>query len=640
MTFDSSSTKGRFDSIRFGRPSLCGFIRVALFLCFVLVLCPIRYWPLESGIDPTWRFAVNYAHASGIEIVFMNGPLGYLAFPQNIGNNLSEALLFQAGVWLVLIFIAADVFFRSGFPVRNLALLSFCFSLAAPLFWFNYNGLENLLEAGVLLLLARFRHVGSPVRLIVALVLVGLLPFFKLTAGLIGASMLAGMLVDLTLREGRKALPTILLTIAVPLSVATGICLRFMPSVPAVLRYLRGSFEIISGYTSAMSLPVEGLEVAAAVEAAVVLAVLLWLHSRGNSGDAGFCALVLIIPLLISFKHGFVRQDEHTVNFFCFVALSMALVALKVDLRGAGANRVIPLIFIFLIIWQYRVNPRPRSFLQATGVDAASMFWGSLPYDKLKRRLDASTGPYPEVARIESSLLTLIGDSPVTSLSINYTSLAAAHKNLKLLPVLQRITAYTPFLDRLSAAWIRDKGPRFLVFDGQTIDGRDAWAETPAIWLEVYRWYNTRGTGPHNLLLERRVEPRFAGLEPIGSFRVPFPGAMPLPPSSADLNAEHLFWTAECTYSASGRFTKLLFQNAAVSISVSDESGTARHARVIPEVLVSPVPGNFLPGNLKEFAAVFDASDRFFHTNRIAFEDSGSRAWEKTCDGKWFRAVR
>jgi hypothetical protein len=99
--------------------------RVLLYVYVLLIACPIRYWPVELGVDPTWRFALNYAAANGlttgVDTVFTTGPLAYLMFPQDIGHNLIQGLLFQAGVWLVLAAIFADVFFRSRFPVRNLA---------------------------------------------------------------------------------------------------------------------------------------------------------------------------------------------------------------------------------------------------------------------------------------------------------------------------------------------------------------------------------------------------------------------------------------------------------------------------------------------------------------------------------------
>jgi len=38
--------------------------------------------------------------------------------------------------------------------------------------------------------------------------------------------------------------------------------------------------------------------------------------------------------------------------------------------------------------------------------------------------------------------------------------------DLRPCPVIQRYSAYTPRLDLLTAAWIGEHGPRFLIFDG------------------------------------------------------------------------------------------------------------------------------------------------------------------------------
>ncbi len=238
----------------------------------------------------------------------------------------------------------------------------------------------------------------------------------------------------------------------------------------------------------------------------------LWfLHAAASYRLASFHALLLAIPLFVSFKHGFVRQDDHIVNFFCFVAVALALASLTINLHGTTLRRVGFLMILFLMIWQDNVGKvwGMSAVTQSTGVRGGQMLWGALRFDRLKQKLHASVASFPEDERLEPELVTLIGASPIASLSISYTNLPAAGLHVRLYPVLERYAAFTPYLDGLNAAWIRDQGPRFLVFDGKTIDDRDPWAETPAMWLEIYRWYDTRLLGTRNLLLERRSTPRF-----------------------------------------------------------------------------------------------------------------------------------
>lgn len=617
-------------------------LRIALYLYVVLVACPIRYWPLGSTVDETWRFALNYAAAHGLavgrDVIFPSGPLGYLVFPEHVGSNMEQGLLFQTGLWLSLAAILADVFFRAGFPLRNLALFSFCFALAAPLFWFNFLGAENLMLSGALILIVVFHLRGSFARYIAALVLVGLLPLFKLTAGMVGFTALTGFLVERAMLRRWKALPEAALTAVVPAAVTIAGCLCVMPSASSLLHYLRGSAELIGGYSAAMSYPGAHIELVSALEAAAVLVIMLWLQTVTSPRIARFQALLLAIPLFLSFKHGFVRQDNHIVNFFCFVALALALVSLTVSLHGKTAHRVVSLVILFFVIWQDNVGRfSVRSAVsESTGMEAVRMLWGALRFDRLKQRLDSEIAEFPEDLRIEPELVNMIGNAPVASLSTSFTNLAAARMRLALYPVVQRYAAFTPYLDELNAAWIRDKGPRFLVFDGSSIDDRDPWAETPAMWLEVYRWYETRLLGPRNLLLERRAGPRFTAFETIGRFRIVFPGELHLP-----VSRDPVFWTMKCSHSTRGRLQALLFRIPRVNVTVHETGGVVRSARIIPEVLVSPVLGNYWPGKLSQFAAVFKPGfDQGYSVDQILFSDDGSASYSPSCEVEILRPAR
>jgi hypothetical protein len=609
-------------------------VQIALYAFVVLLACPIRYWPLEDGADATWRFALNYAAAQGSDvarqIVFTMGPLGYLLFPQHVGNNLIRGLLFQMCLWLVLAAILADIFFRVGFRLRNLALFSFCFALATPLFWFDYVGTENLIIAGVLMLIVVFQLRGSRSRYLGALVLIGSLPLFKLSAALIGFAALAGFLVERAIHRRGKALADTAFALVIPVTVTLAICLCVMPSLRSILYYVRGSIEIINGYSAAMSTFGSRMELLSAVEAVAVLAVLLLsLLASSTPGLARFYTLLFTIPLFVSFKHGFVRQDQHAANFFCFIALVLALISLGVNLDKVGTRRVVPLTLLFLVIWQDNISFGSISNLivYPSGEQAARRLWGAVHFHRLEQRLDATAAAFPAAARIEPEIVKLVGASPVASLSYDFTNAAAAGMALQLYPVLQRYSAYTPYLDGLNATWIRDHGPTFLVFDGEAIDLRDAWAETPAMWLEVYRWYDTRLLGPRNLLLERRSHPRFTALQTIGRFPLPFTGELRFPASR-----KPVFWTMKCSYSVSGRLRKLLFRLPSVLMSVHEADGSTRSARVIPEVLVAPVLGNYLPKNLAQFAAVFrrDANPDY-SVDHVSLEDAGRASYASTC---------
>jgi hypothetical protein len=381
------------------------------------------------------------------------------------------------------------------------------------------------------------------------------------------------------------------------------------------------------------------VELVSAFEAVALLGVLLWVQARRNSDTALFYALLLAAPVFIAFKNGFVRQDMHIIIFFCFMELALALVLLTVQMDRERAWRVAPLILLSVLIWQDQVFGSSARFTveTASGLSSARAVHAALQPGRLRQRLHAyGLRAFPESERLEPELVQAIGDSPVASLSASFTNLAAAGLRVSLYPVIQRYSAFTPRLDKLNAGWVRDKGPKFLVFDGDSIDERDPWAETPAMWLEIYRWYDARLLGSTDLLFERRAVPRFGRLEPVSHFKAGFPLEL-RPPASH----EPLFWTMSCGYSALGRIEKLLFRVPGTFVSVVERGGHSRRVRVMPEVLVSPVPGNYWPGDLAQFASVFKPDPTpDFAVDKIVFDGFGMSAYSAACEVEFLRTAR
>jgi len=624
-------------ALRAGPALLCLYV--------VMVACPIRYWPVQPGVDETWVFALNYAAAHGLavgrDVVWTTGPMGYLAFPQDLGGNLVKALAFQTAVWALLVAVFTDLFFRSRISLRNLAAFTIFFGLSAPLYWFNYMGIENLLIAAALILLFLARIRGGTVRYLTALVLIGIIPLIKITGGVIAAGALAGFLLDQIIRLRWRALRDVTLGIVVPL-LSAAIAFRLtLPSFEAFRQYLVASRDIAGEFSAAMSTWGRPVEFLMGIEILILVGAFLYLQFRDDRKLARFYVLLVAVPVMISTKHGFVRQDVHLENFVCFAALIMALIALQTSWTTNrrvlfGALIGLP----FLMLWQDYVIPvndnRPM-LSEITGIRAVRFGAKALfNFVAVRRSLhvaaDVEMSKHPE-ARIEPEIRAIIGASPVASMSVIYSGAFAEGLNLRVYPLVQRYSAYTPYLDGLNAAWIREQGPRFLLFGGDPIDSRDPWAETPAMWLEVYRWYNTRLLGERNVLLERRAEPRFQRLESIGRTVTSPDAGWKFPASETPV-----FWTMNCPLNTKGKVRKLVYRLTEVHALESTCAGVRAPRRVLMTVLTSPVMGTFLPGSLAEFAAVFADRPPACAVNAITFE-SGLGSYSNQCEVEFLRPV-
>jgi hypothetical protein len=575
----------------------------------------------------------------GRDIAWTWGPLSQLLFPFDIGNNLARGLAFQAGLWVLDIVVLWDLFFRSRFPLRNLGVFSILIGLST-LDYYQWLYPGNLLLYPALILLVHFRLRGGIVRYVGALAVMGLIPLIQIFGALIVVGVMAGLIIDLLLRDRRGARLNVALALTVPAGVAIVSCRFALGSFHAIAGYVGWSLELMRGYSVAMSTSGPRVDLLAAVEATVLLAAALFLLMLRDREESRFFTLFLVIPVLMNLKHGFVRQDvPHIAIFFCFLALALALVILAIPLnqRFTSVGTVVVLL-LFAILWQDHAatDDLGDSIASVSGIGTPSQVWDASRFEHLRSSLDAKARRnYSANTRIEPEIKLIVGHEPIAFLSNAYSNALMDDLNLVLFPVLQRYSAYTPYLDQLNATWIDSKGPRFLIFDGLAIDGRHPWTESPATWTEVYRWYNTRMLGSHNLLLQRRSEPRFTHFELLAHQTTHFGEDLVMPATP-----DPVFWTMRCSLSRTGKLRALLARVPAVMMDVNGRDGRTRGFRVLLPVLGAPSLGSCLPSSLAEFAEVFSEHEkRDFAVAKLEFRSLGKSAYRQDCEVEFLHAL-
>src|ERR1019366_741090 len=179
----------------------------------------------------------------------------------------------------------------------------------SPNLLINPLGAGDLLFVGALILLVHFRLRGGSGRYVTALVMLGLVPLIKFVGVMLGATVVAGLIVDLIMQGRSSGRREALLAAALPGLVAgTGFWLT-LGSFHSLALYLKGSLELSRGYNLAMAFPGRPIELLAGFEVLVLLAAALVLLAIRDRRMAGFFILLLTVPVLVNFKHGFVRQD-------------------------------------------------------------------------------------------------------------------------------------------------------------------------------------------------------------------------------------------------------------------------------------------------------------------------------------------
>ena len=246
---------------------------------------------------------INYAAAHGLaigrDVVWTTGPLGYLVFPQDVGANLVHALVFQGVLWAVLIVIFADLFYFAGVALRNLGFFTTLLQFVGPSVLVQLHGVENLLLAGVLVLLVLARLRGGFGRYVVALALAGVIPLIKLTGGLLALGAVLGFLADRIIRVRKQAWREI----ALAAGGAAGRGRDRMLAPAAILRCVRRDTSepvwISSAATPApCPTPETRLNSEGWRRCILCIAAFLFVRTRSDRAMVWFFVALLTIPLL------------------------------------------------------------------------------------------------------------------------------------------------------------------------------------------------------------------------------------------------------------------------------------------------------------------------------------------------------
>jgi hypothetical protein len=543
-------------------------VRTLLFVSIAILAWPVRWYPVTAGLDPSWAFAVNDAHARGLifgrDVFFTYGPLAWLTLPMDIGGNLVRGIAFQVFCWLVFTGVICWLVFGRRIGSKRLLCFAVCLLIGRRAFHFyDYVGPELFLAfLGLLLLGAaavekRWRWFHTAAWIIGVLLL-----FVKFTAGIMVLSAVILFAAGAGLRDRRMALHSLAAAaIGAPLLFAAGYLVYF-PSAAGLVRYVRAGLEVSSGYSTAMTStgpPGPLLLALVVVVSWLVLMIRLYVVR-----DRAFpIALAFLGPLFLVFKHSFVREPLHVGMIFAFTPLLLAIVVLFSEMSIRDGLRLAPAATIL---------GAGCLTLAATGAPAQV----PLASDQLP-----------------AEILSAIGARPVAIFPYECAYAAANGLNFRPFPIVQAYSAYTPYLDGLDAAFLEDdqSAPPLVLFEWKSIDGRNPLLDTPATTLSLYRHYDLAVSAAGRLLLRRRPTPRF-GLPRLIETRVLRLGR----PFSIPASRHPLIARVYLRLTPFGSLRKLLFRIPAVSLS---------GFRVPPEVIEDGVPLNFLPGNLKDVEALF-----------------------------------
>lgn len=539
--FGASIAEGRVAG-RWRMPLVIGWILV---LSALIAPLPVSF--PGPNLDTSWQAAMNDAYLHrlvwGTQIIWTYGPYGFL----------DSVHYYSASTWIWSFVAAVTV---------NVAFLTtlaiFLINLEAPWWMWLTLGVALLLpitrslevDAELLLISVFLLHLAVTSRWRFAVLFtvpagfsLALLALLKgnYAAGGLGVIVCFFVLAALA-RRWRAVLG---------LAGATGISLVGLWALSEPLAglpaYLRSMYEIVIGYSAAMSVWIEEVtistfwaEVEVAIGAAILVAAGVTLIVMGVKRDLRAFSLALFaVPVtFITYKEVFVRYGPGRlpVLYGAVIVLALPIMFESIRSRLSWPARLAPGFSLALCVLlllglgatplQTPISPDPLSNVQARlqGYEEAGRLIAS---PSLQREQDARTAAALRYYRFPPKFRSELHQGTFDAYPVDPDLGYAYGFHWDPRPVLQSYQGNTPYLDQADAShYAGAGGPHHVLFSVFGMDGRYGLFDEPATVRSLVYCYRVADSDGLFLLLQRRgatcVEPRLRRLNtvvaPLGTY--------------------------------------------------------------------------------------------------------------------------
>jgi hypothetical protein len=407
----------------------------------------------QPGVDNSWAIALNVAASRGLDfgrdLVFTYGPLGFLSVPlAAIGGatgplGLAYATLVQVALAAVAVAAGTRVYGRIGGVVAAFVAVGL-----------------TILVSDVLALLALFATVwilerdDAPVEKVWLVPLAGLVAAFELLVKLNGGVLCLALFALAAWRVAPRGWRSELVLAASFVVSVLVLWVATRNSLSALPAWLRESRHIVGSYTDAMALELRGRTTETVVAGVLVAAgaLLLFLHVRELPRRRAITLSVAAAVFTYAYlKEGFVRHDEHVLEFFGAFAVAALAFAWRGPLRWGAAALVVGAALGAATTPDVTLASlyAPRASVLALAHDVRDM---ASP-KPAAWRADAQNQ-----LRVPVKQLRLLAGHTVDSVPYEVSAVWAYRLRWQQEPLLQWYMAYDDQLDRFNARAIERRG--------------------------------------------------------------------------------------------------------------------------------------------------------------------------------------
>ncbi|BBH39474.1 unknown protein [Microcystis viridis NIES-102] len=407
---------------------------------------------------------------------------------------------------------------------------------------------------------------------------------------------------------------------------------------PSLYEYILNSWQISSGYSSAMSFTGSKRAFISLILAILCCAVIINLLFRlCNSGSISL-GTALLFTLFLGFKHGFVRQDFHVVLFCIIVLLIISLYLIKIDDNPVKNKPKLYMIYLIVLlscvgITFQRINyinyinePSKLSLLTiirnykfsnlnpskvANNINIVVLLLDIKKFQaEVQRITNENLIKLNNQVKLPDSVLEKVQGKTIDIIPSEFSLIPGNQLNWKPRPIIQSYSAYTEKLDELNYQSLSQSPRDYLIYHFQAIDGRHPFFDEPKAFSYVVCNYQLDSVNsPFQVpaiktnfyLLEKQKVSRCIPT-PLGeTTNVTWDQVYELPTRNSGITRVQV----KFEYSWLGKIVKQLFRIPPVIINVNYLDGTQANFRFVQDNSANGVILSHLPRNDQELMAFF-----------------------------------
>lgn len=607
---------------------LFGIIAIYLLINFL----PLPHG-IKLGLDPSWEYAISYTSweklTYGKDIIFTYGPLGYLIHGAVINDNFWSITLFRCFIHLVFFSIAIREIIKL-FKKREWVIL-LIFSLGILAFYFlPKSTIATSTDYAILfiflLILPYEKLLRKKYQVILYSMLLGgiagfsLMTKFSLGIATLGAGILyfGGNIIGNF--KDRKNLINNIYKLSIFSITTFWSATIFLDGLSkdhaSIIEYLKNSWAISSGYSSAMSIVGPRFPLIYALLEIILFFIVLIQIAKNKPNSIGY-NLSLAFVTWITFKHGFIRDElNHTIVFIKFIPLLVYL-GLKNEFDLGKKTFWVKILkyFILLVLINVFILFETNFFPYNTEyVKSLSNFPTNLSYifnlNQYQKDILESNQKTLSQMKLPTEVLNSLKNKKVDIIPWEISLIPANNLNWQPRPIFQSYSAYTSSLDKINSESLLKNRPDNIFYNFSAIDGRHPFFDEPETFVNVFCNYQNSSLFPDFLktqtleniiLLEQRKSNICSQEKPVNNFSLSWNQDHSLLTNDQELIRAKI----QIKYSFFGKIYKTLFRSPPVMIKINYADGQTNSYRIIPENANNGVIISHLPTNDQEALRLF-----------------------------------